>query len=296
MKNGLFTHIQPGNGVIYPPRGLPAICSPITVGFYMDDEISGWRVENNTFIDCQTAMLLGGGRDAIIVNNHIESCPLGLAFEYAPIQPHESSCPGLLLTLSAAASNRGMNWERHSNCPLALSGLNKTLAGPAGKAYASRWPEMAEMVANPTCNPVHDMVAHNTYKNTTKFCSASAAIVESWSAGTSRIYNNTDLSPRPPPVPPPPPCHNATRVGPYLECSFTVMIGARDSSHVWQPQETAVKADHDDCFRMEGCGVSGASGRSCMKNYKDKAQLLVTRNGTTVGEGHCCVPSVKDYV
>ena len=45
--------------------------------------MSGWLVENNTFIDCQTAMLLGGGRDATIQNNKIESCALGLAFEYA---------------------------------------------------------------------------------------------------------------------------------------------------------------------------------------------------------------------
>ena len=43
--------------------------------------MSGWLVENNTFIDCQTAMLLGGGRDATIQNNKIESCALGLAFE-----------------------------------------------------------------------------------------------------------------------------------------------------------------------------------------------------------------------
>eukprot|EP01052_Picozoa_sp_SAG31_P035742 SAG31_NODE_4355_length_3319_cov_1.559938_2_plen_70_part_00 len=35
MQNGRFSHIQPGSGVIYPPRGLPAICAPITVGFYM---------------------------------------------------------------------------------------------------------------------------------------------------------------------------------------------------------------------------------------------------------------------
>ena len=35
MKNGHFTNIRPGRGVIDPPRGLPAICSPMTVGFYM---------------------------------------------------------------------------------------------------------------------------------------------------------------------------------------------------------------------------------------------------------------------
>lgn len=170
------------------------------------------------------------------------------------------------------------------------------MAGPAGQDYASRWPEMVEMRSHPTCSPVNDTIAHNTYKNTTKFCSASATIVASWSAGTSKIFNNTDLSPPPPPVPPPPPCKNATRVGSYHECSFTIMIGAHDNSSSWTPIQKLVKADHDDCFRIEGCGVWGATGRSCMAGYEDEAQLLVTRNGTTVAEGHCCVPSVKDYV
>ena len=52
------------------------------------------------------------------------------------------------------------------------------------------------------------------------------------------------------------------------------MIGAHDSSHSWTPIEKVVKADHDDCFRIEGCGVWGAVGRMCMAGYKDKAQLL----------------------
>eukprot|EP01052_Picozoa_sp_SAG31_P035741 SAG31_NODE_4355_length_3319_cov_1.559938_1_plen_58_part_00 len=47
--------------------------------------MSGWLVENNTFEDCQTAMLLGGGRDATIVQNHIENCALGLEFEYVQL-------------------------------------------------------------------------------------------------------------------------------------------------------------------------------------------------------------------
>lgn len=39
MKNGHFTDIRPGQGVIHPPRGLPAICAPMTVGFYMVAEL-----------------------------------------------------------------------------------------------------------------------------------------------------------------------------------------------------------------------------------------------------------------
>jgi hypothetical protein len=40
MKNGHFADIRPGRGVIHPPRGLPAICAPMTVGFYMVPELS----------------------------------------------------------------------------------------------------------------------------------------------------------------------------------------------------------------------------------------------------------------
>ena len=29
---------------------------------YLDDQMSGWVVENNSFIDCQIAMFVGGGR------------------------------------------------------------------------------------------------------------------------------------------------------------------------------------------------------------------------------------------
>jgi len=45
-------------------------------------------------VNCQTALLLGGGRDARILNNHIEGCDLGLEYD-----------------------NRGMNWEHNTNCP-----------------------------------------------------------------------------------------------------------------------------------------------------------------------------------
>ena len=188
-----------------------------------------------------------------------------------------------------------MNWEKTTNCPLALAGLNKTLAGPAGKLYATRWPEMVAMARHPTCVPTNDTVAGNTYANTSKFCSASAANVASWG---SRLANNTDLTPPPPPPPPPPSCkNNTTRSGSYRECTFIVTIGAHDKIHDWGLIRRQVQADYSDCFRMDGCsGTWGPVGRSCETGYKDKAQLLVTRNGTVVGEGHCCVPSVQDYV
>lgn len=218
-------------------------------------------------------MLLGGGRDARILGNRVNNCSLGLEYD-----------------------NRGMNWESKTNCPLALAGLNKTLFGPAGHMYAERWPEMVSMARHPTCVPTNDTIAGNVYSNTTKWCSVTPAIVASWG---SRLINNTDLSPPLPPPPPPPACVklNATQPGkPYKECTFTITIGAHDKIHDWGTLDKQVQADYGDCFRMEGCGVWGIGGRMCESRYKDKAQLLVTRNGTVVGEGHCCVPNVKDYV
>ena len=139
----------------------------MTVGFCMDDEMSGWLVRNNTFVDCQTAMLLGGGRDAVVRDNTIVNCSLGLEFD-----------------------NRGMNWERNSNCPLAIAGLKKTLAGPAGSTCKKRWPEMMNVLTDPSttvCNPKHDTVENNSYSHTLKFCSTPAATVASWG---SKLVDN----------------------------------------------------------------------------------------------------------
>ena len=34
--------------------------------FYLDDQMSGWRIENNTFEDCQVGTFVGGGRGNVI--------------------------------------------------------------------------------------------------------------------------------------------------------------------------------------------------------------------------------------
>ena len=54
-----------------------------------------------------------------------------------------------------------------------------------------------------------------------------------------------------------------------------------------------VSADHDDCFRFDGCETSGPAGQSCMSRYHDAANALVSSNGTVVGEGHCCAKQTR---
>ena len=58
-------------------RGL--VCSyPIVNGVYMDDQLCGTLVQNNTFIDCQQAVLVGGGRDTAVVGNNFVRCTTGI--------------------------------------------------------------------------------------------------------------------------------------------------------------------------------------------------------------------------
>jgi hypothetical protein len=229
--------------------------------------MSGWLVENNTFVDCQTAMLLGGGRDARVVGNTIESCGLGLHYD-----------------------NRGMTWEHTTNCVAALAGLNRTLAGPAGAAYARKWPEMLKVAGYRPCDPVNDTIANNTYVATPRFCDTTPITAASWG---SVMNNNTDLSPTQNTSCP---LNTTARGRPYIPCSFRVSVSRSDQPGAIFATIT-LQADRDDCFRVDGCsGTWGPSGRTCESTYKDSARLVVTTNGTVVGEGTCCVPSVQNSI
>jgi hypothetical protein len=36
--------------------------------------MSGWTIEDNRFVDCQTGSFIGGGRDNVVRRNYYESC------------------------------------------------------------------------------------------------------------------------------------------------------------------------------------------------------------------------------
>ena len=45
---------------------------------YLDDQMSGWRFENNTFDDCDTALFIGGGRSTVATGNTFSNCNLAV--------------------------------------------------------------------------------------------------------------------------------------------------------------------------------------------------------------------------
>eukprot|EP00966_Prymnesium_polylepis_P081632 1891100-Prymnesium_polylepis.2 len=125
---------------------------------YMDDMMSGWTIENNSFEDNMIGAWFGGGRDHIVRGNHFERCDLGIHWD-----------------------NRGVTWERgrcfcddrcdprigkHCDCdPGAvewLTGINPEIA--------ARWPAMLNLTYQGS--PAFNRVENNSFCNTTTLIDA----------------------------------------------------------------------------------------------------------------------------
>jgi len=76
-STSVITHMRPSCGS--PPAAI-----------YLDDQLSGQSVVNNTIIDSHTGLLLGGGRDNYVHGNSFRNLSSGLAMTF---------------------DNRGMNWQ-----------------------------------------------------------------------------------------------------------------------------------------------------------------------------------------
>ena len=115
---------------------------------YLDDQMSGFEVYGNTFTDCQTAVIVGGGRDNQIHGNFFESCDFDILF-----------------------GDRGLTWQAKiawQNCSLqmgqgrclrtALEQLQYQLA-----PYATRYPEIVNIFHNYPGTPVGNTFMDNVY-------------------------------------------------------------------------------------------------------------------------------------
>jgi hypothetical protein len=51
---------------------------PSVQAMYLDDQMSGWTVVNNTVIDAQMGLMVGGGRDNIVQGNRFVGCDVAI--------------------------------------------------------------------------------------------------------------------------------------------------------------------------------------------------------------------------
>ena len=137
---------------------------------YLDDQMSAWLVENNTFIDCQIALFVGGGRRNVFRGNRMVRC-------------------GTVFYLN----NQGMygNFDNPTvNCTTVAPPFNTTCStgaaiwmathSPAASVWSSTWPEMLSIRSNYLGYPAFTELSNSTY-----CCSKNATICELLSSNTN---------------------------------------------------------------------------------------------------------------
>lgn len=112
-----------------------------TLSVYLDDQLSGHTVINNTFVDCSAqqgyGLLLGGGRDNVISRNTF------------------------VRTAPVSFDNRGMTSQAAYCTPPAgtlLEGFN-----PQVPPYSTQYPALVNITTNRPCVPVGNVLSDNVY-------------------------------------------------------------------------------------------------------------------------------------
>jgi hypothetical protein len=137
---------------------------PSVQAIYLDDELSGTVIYNNTCIDSQTCWFVGGGRDTIVDGN---------------------DCRGVVDTC-VHIDDRGLNWQA-GECTFNSSYTGELVqqlfdVKYTQPPYSTTFPEIVSTLSRRPCTPVNISITDNTYCNaTTKvFIDMSSADLEKY--------------------------------------------------------------------------------------------------------------------
>ena len=145
---------------------------PSVQALYLDDQMSGWEVAGNSFINCMAGSFIGGGRDNHVHNNYYERCDLAQHFD-----------------------NRGMGWEQSlCNC------TNGSTCDPfVAKQIVDEWPDFvaaypqirtAVLGGQDICVPVNNVIENNRYCKVGQYLDATAEQISGWH---STARNNSEV-------------------------------------------------------------------------------------------------------
>ena len=143
--------------------------NPWDYGVYLDDQMAGYEIYNNTFINNYRGVSLGGGRDNHIHDNIFINCDMGVWFD-----------------------DRGETWQQEP-CPPGGS-FEQDLDSFFYKddPWASAYPEVVNTFDELPCTPQHNRIVDNMY------CKLSEVFIqpyEGWDQPESdnTIQNNTEF-------------------------------------------------------------------------------------------------------
>eukprot|EP00466_Bigelowiella_natans_P006470 jgi/Bigna1/54059/estExt_Genewise1Plus.C_280055 len=150
---------------------------PSVQGVYLDDEMSGFQVYNNSFHDCQTGIVMGGGRHNHVKFNSFSDCDLAIHFDSRGVSSFDKDC--------------------YPNCPIWTGKMAPTLWHSVGGSdddllhpgsfvttnpWAVRYPELANIGVDGRLGyPVYNVIVGNSYCRCESFISANVTqITDEW--------------------------------------------------------------------------------------------------------------------
>ena len=156
VTNNTFSNIRNLDGT--------GVQGPSVQALYLDDQMSGWEVGHNRFINCMAGSFIGGGRDNHIHSNYYEKCDLAQHFDNRGMSSEQNLC----------------NCTNGSTCDPAVA--SSIVADPKSAAYVVAYPEIKTAVlgGKDICVPVNNLIENNTYCNTKQYLDATDAQITSW--------------------------------------------------------------------------------------------------------------------
>jgi len=130
---------------------------PSVQAVYLDDQMSGWQVENNTFFNCSTGILVGGGRNNVVTNNHFTNCTLDIHFD-----------------------NRGMNWQKDMCAPGGEFEQQLNSVHYKQAPWSKEYPELVTIMQDHPCIPVYNHIDDNVYCQSKDFMDSTPQQVKDW--------------------------------------------------------------------------------------------------------------------
>ena len=139
---------------------------------YLDDQLSGWTIEDSTIAGAAKGLLLGGGRRNRVHNTHFANVSPGPAIDL---------------------DDRGMNWEL-SSCKstgnTSMAGRVQELLYP-GSPWATHYPELLNVTTDAECAPAYCEVTGNRYEASSVKSFLSGRNSDEWPSWHILIANNT---------------------------------------------------------------------------------------------------------
>ncbi|CAI8007342.1 hypothetical protein GBAR_LOCUS5158 [Geodia barretti] len=138
--------------------------SPSVQAIYLDDQMSGYMIYNNTFINCHAGSFIGGGRRNQVLNNTYYNC-----------------------SLAVHVDNRGMTWqadECKEGGPFDQQLQSVHYQSPP---WSVHYPQLVHIFQDHPCVPVYNTVEDNQYCHG-EFIDVTAEETREW---LDTVANNT---------------------------------------------------------------------------------------------------------